>query len=268
MNRLDLYAAMREKKSALCVGLDPDPTKFPKHISRDHKGLVEFCKAIIDVTQEHCVAYKPNLAFFEAFGPAGWDMLAEVMDHIPGHLFTIADAKRGDIGNTSKMYAKAFFEHFDFDAVTVAPYMGEDSVKPFLEFDNKWVILLGLTSNKGSADFQRIATSDGMLYENVLRKSQSWGNPDNMMYVVGATHGEELSHVRSLVPDHFFLVPGVGAQGGDAATVIRHGANDMGGVLINASRSILYASDGEDFTLEAEKECLKLNKDMSALFEV
>lgn len=267
MNRLELYDTMITKQSVLCVGLDPDMAKLPKPIEKSNKGIVAFCKAIIEATADSCIAYKPNLAFFEALGPEGWYVLEEVMSFVPKGIFTIADAKRGDIGNTSKMYAKAFFEHFNFDAVTVTPYMGEDSVKPFLEFEDKWVILLGLTSNKGSADFQKVQSAEGQkLYESVLMKGMEWGSPDNLMFVIGATHGADLAHVRKLVPDHFFLVPGVGAQGGDAATVIQHGKNNAGGLLINASRSILYASDGEDFAEAARVEVSKLNSEMKSLF--
>ncbi|HMS70014.1 MAG TPA: orotidine-5'-phosphate decarboxylase [Saprospiraceae bacterium] len=267
MTRSQLYDEMCLKASALCIGLDPDGSKLPATIKNDPQGILDFCKEIIDATHDVCVAYKPNLAFFESLGPEGWKILEYLVKYIPSHLFTIADAKRGDIGNTSKMYAKAFFEHLNFDAVTVAPYMGEDSVTPFLEFNDKWVILLGLTSNKGSNDFQRLKLDNGSLvYEAVLQASSKWGSPENMMYVVGATHGEEIGHVRTLLPEHFFLVPGVGAQGGDAKTVISYGANDLGGLLINASRSILYASDKEDFAIKAREEAIRLNAEMSSLF--
>lgn len=247
MNRQELYQNIQAKQSFLCVGLDPDVNKIPLHLQSHPDGIFLFCKGIIDATKDFCVAYKPNLAFFESMGPKGWSILERVMDEIPKEIFTIADAKRGDIGNTSRMYARTFFEHFDFDAITIAPYMGEDSVTPFLEFDNKWVIVLGLTSNKGSQDFQMQKIGEEFLYERVIKQTMNWGNPDNLMFVIGATHPDLFKDIRAFVPNHFFLVPGVGAQGGTVAGVAEAGANDHCGLLINSSRGIIYAGDGEDF---------------------
>lgn len=248
MKRKELIAQIRRKRSFLCVGLDTDIAKIPPHLLSAHDPIFEFNKAVIDATKDYCVAYKPNLAFYESMGPSGWKSLEKTMDYIPNDIFTIADAKRGDIGNTSKMYAKTFFEYFNFDSVTVAPYMGEDSVAPFLEFEDKWVILLALTSNKGSQDFQQITDATGTpLYANVITKAQEWGSPENLMFVVGATHPQSFAEIRELAKDYFFLVPGVGAQGGDLHSVVNHGANDDIGLLINSSREIIYAGSGIDF---------------------
>jgi len=226
--------------------------------------IFEFNKAVIDATQDLCVAYKPNLAFYESLGPKGWVSLEKTLDYIPKNIFTIADAKRGDIGNTSKMYAKTFFEYFDFDAVTVAPYMGKDSVSPFLEFNEKWVIVLGLTSNEGSANFQYTIDQNGKtLYEKVITKSQDWGNPDNLMFVVGATHPETFAEIRALAKDYFFLVPGVGAQGGDMDAVVRNGKNDEIGLLINSSREIIYAGNGIDFQEQVRSKAKEMQQRMS-----
>jgi orotidine-5'-phosphate decarboxylase len=248
MNRKDLYHLIRQKKSFLTVGLDPDLEKLPKGISKTPDGVFEFCKNIIASTQEYCVAYKPNLAFFEALGPAGWEVLNSLMPYFPDNSFTIADAKRGDIGNTSAMYARAFFDKLGFDAITIAPYMGSDSVKPFLEFPDKWVIILALTSNTGSKDFQFTTNKDThkTLYQTVLETSSKWGNPDNTMYVIGATHPERFQEIRNILPEHFFLVPGVGAQGGDLVAVADHGMNENIGLLVNSSRGIIYAGDNID----------------------
>ena len=214
------------------------------------------------------MAYKPTIAFFEALGPKGWETLKKVEELIPNDIFTIADAKRGDIGNTSKLYAKAFFETMDFDSITVAPYMGQDSVTPFLEFEDKWVILLALTSNVGSMDFQLIKDEDGKpLYQSVLEKSQTWGSPENMMYVVGATRGELIGEVRKIAPEHFFLVPGVGAQGGSLADVAKFGMNSTCGLLVNSSRGIIYSSSEKDFAKVAKIEAKKLQEEMSGLLE-
>lgn len=252
MTRQDLFRHIQQKETFLCVGLDPDLNRLPNHLRREPNPILTFNKAIIDATHDLCVAYKPNTAFYEALGPVGWEILHKTLAYIPDTHFTIADAKRGDIGNTSRMYARAFFEAMDFDAVTVAPYMGVDSVSPFLEFPGKWVILLGLTSNRGSQDFQlRITSSGEALYESVIRTAQTWGTPDNLMFVVGATHPEKIASVRSLAPDHFFLVPGVGAQGGDLDAVIQYGRHEQGGLLINSSRGILYASAEKDFAQAA-----------------
>ncbi|MFT4754464.1 MAG: orotidine-5'-phosphate decarboxylase, partial [Salibacteraceae bacterium] len=224
MTREQLVAEIKKKKSFLCVGLDTDWNKIPTHLLDLEDPIFEFNKAIIDATKDFCVAYKPNIAFYESRGEKGWESLRKTLDYIPENIFTIADAKRGDIGNTSSLYARAFFDNSDFDSVTVAPYMGEDSVTPFLEYKNKWVILLALTSNKGALDFQQQVLASGeKLFEKVLQVSSTWGTPQNLMYVVGATRGEDIGQVRKVVPDHFFLVPGVGAQGGSLADVVTYG---------------------------------------------
>ncbi|MCS5491486.1 orotidine-5'-phosphate decarboxylase [Algoriphagus limi] len=268
MTRSELFAQIQQKSSFLCVGLDPDLEKIPRHLLAEPDPIFSFCKAIIEETADFAVAYKPNIAFFEAMGSKGWDTLAKVEELIPADIFTIADAKRGDIGNTSKLYAKAFFESMDFDSITVAPYMGEDSVTPFLEFENKWVILLALTSNKGSLDFQLIQDQNGKaLYQSVLEKSQAWGTPDNLMYVVGATRGELIGEVRKAAPEHFFLVPGVGAQGGSLSEVAKYGMNSSCGLLVNSSRGIIYASNEKDFGKAARKEAEKLQLEMKELLD-
>jgi orotidine-5'-phosphate decarboxylase len=258
-----MIAQILHKQSALCIGLDPELFKLPAHLLSRKNPTLDFCKEIIDSTHDLCVAYKPNLAFFEAQGTRGWDTLVEIVEYIPDQIFKIADAKRGDIGNTSKKYADVFFKQMNFDAVTVAPYMGIDSVTPFLEYDDKWVIVLGLTSNAGSSDFQRLKLEKGgSLYEEVLRKSSEWGSIDNMMYVVGATHAEDFVKVRDILPDHFLLVPGVGAQGGDMDAVFSNGMSKDVGLLINASRSILYASSDENYAELARVEAQKMNEQM------
>ncbi|MEL6867224.1 MAG: orotidine-5'-phosphate decarboxylase [Bacteroidota bacterium] len=265
MNRQDLLQQILHKKSYLCVGLDVDLKRIPAHLHQFDDPVFEFNKTIIDATKDLCVAYKPNIAFYEALGPSGWTSLKKTLDYIPDSHFTIADAKRGDIGNTSRLYAQTFFETYDFDAVTVAPYMGEDSVKPFLDFPNKWVILLGLTSNKGSQDFQ-MALQDGEmpLYEKVLRRAQTWGSPDQLMFVIGATHPEKFEEIRQIVPDHFLLVPGVGAQGGDLEGLSRYGMNALCGLLVNSSRGIIYAGQGADFGEQARGAALVLQQGMAA----
>jgi orotidine-5'-phosphate decarboxylase len=266
MTRQELIAHIRAKESFLCVGLDTDLTKIPAHLLQDEDPVFAFNKAIIDATKEFCVAYKPNIAFYECLGPKGWESLRKTIDYIPDNCFVIADAKRGDIGNTSSYYAKTFFEYLDCDAVTVAPYMGEDSVTPFQEYEGKWVILLALTSNKGALDFQFMTDINGEeLYKKVLRKSAKWGNDSNLMYVVGATRAEGIGEVRKLVPNHFFLVPGVGAQGGSLDDVANYGWNADCGLLVNASRSILYASNGTDFADKAGEEAQKLQQEMQAI---
>lgn len=266
MTRQELIQQIREKRSFLCVGLDTDLEKIPAHLLQTEDPVFEFNKAIIDATKDLCVAYKPNIAFYEALGPKGWESLKKTIDYIPSHCMTIADAKRGDIGNTSSYYAKTFFEYLNCDAVTVAPYMGEDSVTPFQEFKDKWVILLALTSNKGALDFQFTTDASGEeLYKKVLKKSSKWGSENNLMYVVGATRAEGIAEVRKLVPNHFFLVPGVGAQGGSLEDVARYGWNDDCGLLVNASRSIIYASGTEDFAAEARKEAQKLQSEMAQI---
>jgi orotidine-5'-phosphate decarboxylase len=268
MTRAELFAQIQKKSSFLCVGLDPDLAKIPAHLHSEKDPIFSFCKAIIEETADYAVAYKPNIAFFEALGPKGWETLQKVQELIPDDIFTIADAKRGDIGNTSKLYAKAFFEQMDFDSVTVAPYMGADSVTPFLEFEDKWVILLALTSNVGSLDFQLIKGQDGKpLYQSVLEKSQEWGTPGNLMYVVGATRGELIGEARQVVPESFFLVPGVGAQGGSLADVARYGMNSECGLLVNSSRGIIYASEGREFAKAARSEAAKLQSEMKQLLE-
>lgn len=261
MTRQQLIELIKRKRSLLCVGLDTDIQLIPKHLLKYEDPVFEFNKAIIDATLPLAVAYKPNIAFYESMGIKGWQSLEKTMKYLQGfksEAFTIADAKRGDIGNTSKMYAKAFFEWLDFDSVTVAPYMGEDSVTPFLEYRDKWVILLGLTSNKGSADFQLLQTKGHKLYEEVITKACTWGRPDNLMFVAGATHPEKFSELRQLVPDHFFLVPGVGAQGGDAAAICRNGMNADGGLLINSARQIIYAANNEQFADAAHQAAKEL----------
>lgn len=265
MNRQELIGQIRKKGSFLCVGLDSDLNKIPKHFLDFEDPLYEFNKVIIDATKDYCVAYKPNIAFYECHGSKGWDSLRKTMDYIPDDIFTIADAKRGDIGNTSKYYAKTFFEYLNFDSVTVAPYMGEDSVSPFLEFEDKWVILLALTSNKGAMDFQTFESNGKKLFEEVITKSQEWGTPENLMYVVGATRSEMIQDVRALAKDHFFLVPGVGAQGGSLSDVWKYGKNDDIGLLVNSSRGIIYAGDGPDFQIEVLNSAKNIQNEMRQL---
>lgn len=264
MTRKELVNQIKKKKSFLCVGLDADLKKIPPNLLKYDDPIFEFNKQIIDATSEYCVAYKPNLAFYEAQGPKGLESLEKTVAYIPKDIFTIADAKRGDIGNTSSLYARAFFEQMDFDSLTVAPYMGEDSVKPFLDYEGKWVILLALTSNKGSDDFQSLSIegTSSTLFEQVLITSQKWGTPDNLMYVVGATKAEKLQKIRELIPNHFLLVPGVGAQGGSLEEVSRFGMNSDCGLLVNSSRGILYASNDHDFADQAAIESKKLQSEM------
>lgn len=264
MTRLELVSQIREKKSFLCVGLDTDIRKIPPHLLHHEDPVFEFNKSIIDATKEFCVAYKPNLAFYESAGPRGLVSLEKTMDYIPNSIFTIADAKRGDIGNTSDLYARSFFEHYKFDSITIAPYMGEDSIMPFLDFSDKWVILLALTSNAGAKDFQYLTCkeTDRPVYMEVIRKSVKWAGPDRMMYVVGATKSEYLADIRKIIPDHFLLIPGVGAQGGDFEAVVKYGMNKDVGLLINSSRGIIYASDGEDFAVKAGEAASKIQKQM------
>ncbi|MBN8577140.1 MAG: orotidine-5'-phosphate decarboxylase [Cytophagales bacterium] len=264
MNRAELFEQIKKKNSYLCVGLDTDLTKLPAHLLSHPDPVFEFNKQIIDATKDFCVAYKPNTAFYEALGPAGWETLQKTLNYIPKECFTIADAKRGDIGNTSSLYARAFFEKMNFDALTVAPYMGEDSVKPFLAFPHKWVVLLVHTSNPGSADVQQLETRGGrFVYEEVIFASQRWASADQMMYVVGATKADKISTIRSLAPDHFLLVPGIGAQGGDLEAVSKAGINMQCGLLVNASRSVLYASAGADFAQVARSEAKRVQTEMS-----
>jgi orotidine-5'-phosphate decarboxylase len=264
MTREQLFSEIRKKRSYLCVGLDTDIEKLPKHLLSSEDPVFEFNRQIIDATHEYCVAYKPNIAFYEALGPKGWISLQKTLDYIPKNIFTIADAKRGDIGNTSSLYARAFFQQMTFDSVTVAPYMGEDSVKPFLQFKEKWVILLAHTSNPGANDFQLIeSTSSGRkLYEEVLVKAQQWGTPEQLMFVVGATQAEKIQDIRALAPENFFLVPGVGAQGGDLEMTSRYGMNKQCGLLVNSARAIIYASAGNDFAAKAKEEAIKVQQEM------
>ena len=278
MNRQQLIQQIREKQSFLCVGLDTDVNKMPASLINEMKekygeeewlfpAIWEFNARIIDATAPYCVAYKPNLAFYEAYGIDGMMAFEGTIEYLkenyPNH-FIIADAKRGDIGNTSKMYAKTFFEGYDVDSLTVAPYMGEDSVTPFLGYDGKWVILLALTSNKGSHDFQLIEDANGeRLFEKVLKQSQQWGNEDNMMYVVGATQGQMFEDIRKIVPNHFLLVPGVGAQGGSLQEVCKYGMTKDCGLLVNSSRGIIYASNGEDFAEVAGEKAKELQQEMA-----
>ena len=268
MRREELIEQIREKESFLCVGLDTDLKKIPQHLLEVEDPIFDFNKAIVDATAPYCVAYKPNLAFYEAFGVKGLAAFEKTVDYLkanyPKH-FIIADAKRGDIGNTSNMYARTFFDMYDVDALTVAPYMGEDSVTPFLGYDGKWVVLLALTSNKGSHDFQLTEDGNGeRLFEKVLKTSQQWGNQENMMYVVGATQGRMFEDIRRLVLDHFLLVPGVGAQGGSLQEVCHYGMTKDCGLLVNSSRGIIYASSGQDFAQVAAQKAHELQQEMAA----
>jgi orotidine-5'-phosphate decarboxylase len=251
MTRQQLIAQIKEKKNYLCIGLDTDITKIPEHLQSNPNAVVEFNKAIIDATKSFCVSYKINTAFYEAMGVKGWQALEETVQYIPKTHFTIADAKRGDIGNTSAQYAKTFFEVYNFDAVTIAPYMGEDSIRPFLDYNDKWTIVLGLTSNKGARDFELQRTGDDYVYEVVLKKVKQWGTPENLMFVIGATQAQQLQSIRNILPEHFLLVPGVGFQGGSLSEVSKYGLNTDGGLLVNVSRAIIYASEDENFAEEA-----------------
>jgi len=271
MKRQELIEQIRQKRSFLCVGLDTDPKKMPQCIFDLHDPVFEFNKAIIDATAPYCVAYKPNLAFYEAYGLKGMESFVKTVKYLkekhPHHLI-IADAKRGDIGNTSQMYARTFFEEYDVDALTVAPYMGEDSVTPFLQYEGKWVILLALTSNKGSQDFQMtvsMSPEPEHLFEKVLRVSQQWGNDENMMYVVGATQGRLFQDVRRMAPRHFLLVPGVGAQGGSLEEVCKYGMNEDCGLLVNSSRGIIYASQDDHFAEIAGNKARELQQQMDEM---
>ena len=263
MNRASLIASIRQKKSVLCVGLDTDPAKIPQELMGEEDPVFAFNKAIIDATHPYTVAYKINTAFYEAQGIAGWISLQKTLEYIPEGIFTIADAKRGDIGNTADQYARTFYDVYPFDSVTVAPYMGEDSVRPFLTRDDRWAIVLGLTSNKGSQDFQMLPQGDGYLYEEVLRKVASWATPSNLMFVIGATQGAQLEHVRRIVPEHFLLIPGVGAQGGDLDTVCRSAMNADGGILVNVSRGVIYASGNGSFVENAAQAAASYQKQMA-----
>lgn len=290
MHRNILIEQIKEKSSYLTVGLDTDLEKIPKHLHGSHNAVFEFNKQIIDATKDLCVAYKINTAFYEAMGIKGWQAMEDTLNYIPATHFKIADAKRADIGNTSSYYAKAFFENMNFDAITVAPYMGEDSIRPFLEYENKWTIVLGLTSNKGASDFEMLKVVSGdrnqgqkdvvsqekrnaegqngageMLYEKVLKTVSSWGNKNNLMFVVGATKAEELINIRRIIPEHFLLVPGVGFQGGSLADVSEHGMNKDCGLLVNASRAVIYAGNKENFAAEAREIALQYQAEMEGI---
>lgn len=269
MNRQQIIEQIKKKGSFLCVGLDTDIKKIPQHLLNEEDPIFAFNKAIIDATAPYCVAYKPNIAFYESLGADGWKALEETVTYLRTNYpdqFIIADAKRGDIGNTAALYARAFFENMDFDAVTLAPYMGEDSVKPFFGYENRWGIILALTSNPSAKDFETVGCADGTpLYQRVIRRSKHWGSPINIMYVVGATQAESLDEIRKIAPRHFLLVPGVGAQGGSLEEVARHGLIDECGLLVNSSRGIIYASSGEDFAEAAAKAAKALADQMTVL---
>ena len=263
MTRHQLISRIRSTGSYLCVGLDSDLTKIPQHLKSAKDPIFEFNRRIIDATKDHCVAYKINTAFYEADGAKGWETMEKTVNYISREHLKIADAKRGDIGNTSTQYARAFFETLAFDAITVAPYMGEDSVRPFLEYKDKWTILLGLTSNAGAKDFELQAAGDGLLYEKVLTTAAKWGSPDNLMYVIGATQAEAFTRIRELTPEHFYLVPGVGAQGGSLEAISKKAMNADIGLLVNASRAVIYASSGEDFAEKAGMIAASYQAEMS-----
>ena len=262
MKRTELIQQIRDKKSYLCVGLDSDITKIPSHLMQEPDPVFAFNKTIIDATHDVCVSYKINTAFYESRGLAGWESMQKTLNYIPANLFTIADAKRGDIGNTSTQYAKAFFEALHFDSITVAPYMGKDSIQPFLDVQDKWTIVLGLTSNEGAFDFQYFTQNNKPLYQHVMQTVAQWGTPHNTMFVVGATKIEQLAEIRELLPEHFFLIPGVGAQGGSLEEVSRRAMNKDIGILVNASRQIIFASSGTDFAEKAREQALLLQQAM------
>ena len=266
MNKQELVFQIRNKKSFLCVGLDSDITKIPKHLLEYEDPIFEFNKQIIEATKGFCIAYKPNIAFYESMGSVGWDTLKKTIDFIPKDIFIIADAKRGDIGNTSRMYADAFFKNMSFDSVTVNPYMGSDSVTPFLEFKDKWVIVLALTSNKGALDFQNLLTSDSNhIFEKVIEISKNWGDDNNMMYVVGATKAKKLIEIRKIIPNHFLLIPGIGAQGGSLQDVVKYGMNSDCGLIVNSSRGIIYAGNQLDFAEKAKEAAQKIQHEMALI---
>ena len=269
VKKADIIREIQAKRSYLCTGLDTEMGKLPQGIERTGKGLLEFNKNIVEATAEHSVAYKINTAFYEQYGVEGWRWMEETLSYLPSNTLKIADAKRGDIGNTSTMYARAFFDAMNFDAITVSPYMGEDSLRPFLEFENKFVICLALTSNAGHSDFQTLTveSEELKLYERVINTVSKWGNPDQLMFVVGATRAELVGEIRKLIPDHFLLVPGVGAQGGSLSDITHAAANQEVGLLVNSSRGILYASQGEDYADAAGVEAAKLASEMSGLMQ-
>jgi len=267
LNKAQLIEQIKQKASFLCVGLDTELAKIPKHLLSESDPVFVFNKAIVEATAPYCVSYKINLAFYEQYGRSGWESMEKTLQIIPSNCFVIADAKRGDIGNTSTMYAKAFFETYNYDAITVSPYMGKDSVSPFLEYKDKFTIVLGLTSNSGSEDFQMLSTASGKVYENVLTKTAAWGTPDNLMFVIGATKAEKFAEIRKLLPEHFLLVPGVGAQGGDLEGVSNFGMNKDCGLLVNSSRGIIYASSGLDFAEAAYHEAKNIQSQMKGFLE-
>ena len=272
MTRQQLISQIQQKQNYLCIGLDTDIEKIPRHLLSGGDPVFEFNKAIIDSTKNHCVSYKINTAFYEAMGVKGWETLQKTVEYIPPTHFTIADAKRGDIGNTSAQYAKAFFGVYGFDAITVAPYMGQDSIQPFLEYKDKWTIVLGLTSNKGSEDFEQLTVSKETsepqrLYQIVMEKVASWGTPDNLMFVVGATKAQYLASIRNLFPEHFFLVPGVGTQGGRLQDVSKAALNSHGGLLVNVSRAIIYAADDDSFADKAGVAATQYAAEMAAFLK-
>lgn len=264
MNKSEIYHQIQKKKSFLCVGLDTDIERIAKHLLSEKDPVFAFNKAIIDATAQYCVAYKINTAFYEARGIEGWQSMQKTLDYIPKDIFTIADAKRGDIGNTVNQYAKAFFENMDFDSITVSPYMGEDSVRSFLKYKNKWVILLALTSNQSSQDFELQNLKNGQkLYEKVLETSKNWASAENLMYVVGATQAQHLKEIRKIIPKHFLLIPGVGVQGGSLKEVVKYGMIEDCGLLINSSRGIIYAGQGEDFAQKSAEAAQKMQEQMA-----
>jgi len=265
MTRQQLIQQIVQKRSYLCVGLDSDVEKLPAGLPRSSDGVLAFNKAIIDATRAHCVSYKVNTAFYESLGAAGWSVMEQTIDYIGKEHFLIADAKRGDIGNTADQYARAFFKTLSFDAVTIAPYMGSDSVKPFLQVPGKWGIVLGLTSNPGAADFELLPCGQQLLYEKVMQTASSWGQPDNLMFVVGATRSDVIGAIRKKYPDHFFLVPGVGAQGGSLEEVSRQSLTSDGGLLVNVSRAIIFASSQQDFAERAAAEASGYQQQMAVL---
>jgi orotidine-5'-phosphate decarboxylase len=263
MNRQQLVSAIFSRKSYLCVGLDTDPAKLPLHLQKEKNGVILFNKAIIDATKPYCVAYKINTAFYEALGVEGWEIMQQTVDYIGNDHLVIADAKRGDIGNTSAQYAKAFFEKLPFGAITVAPYMGSDSIKPFLAYKDKWTIVLGLTSNEGAADFELQKIGDAFLYEKVLSTVSTWGNINNLMFVIGATQANSFVSIRKICPNHFFLVPGIGAQGGSLKEISEKAMTDEVGLLVNASRAIIFASEGTDFAEKAAQFAKEYQQEMA-----
>lgn len=267
MKKSEIVKQIIDKQSYLCVGLDTEIEKLPKHLEKNGSGLLTFNREIIASTEKHAISYKINTAFYEQYGAEGWTWMDETLNYLPINCFKIADAKRGDIGNTSKMYAKTFFETMNFDAITVAPYMGEDSLRPFLEFKDKTIICLALTSNPGHSDFQTLPVGELKLYEKVINTVSKWGNSDQLMFVVGATRANLVGEIRKLVPDHFLLVPGVGAQGGSLSDITHAAANNEVGLLINSSRGIIYASSEEDFATKAENEAQKLQLEMAGLIQ-